>query len=906
MQGSEIVYTFKTNGVQQTSAELKFLQTQAANMLATMNAGSPAAKKLVTALNDTADGANKSATAVDRASKSQQSYFAHIAKTTVQSALINKLFLELVDVAGQAVKQVDLMNNFPATMASLGQGAEVSNQAFKSLSDYVGQVGGNLADATSAVTRFTGVTGNVKSAVAIFTGLNNALIAGDSSMEEQRLSAIQFAQAFERGKPDMKEWLSLTQNMSNQLGMVAKSMGYVNATALGEALRSGEEDMGAFTTALTELSTGTGPIAQQALARMSGMQFAFNVMKNTMVQGLAAIINAFGRTNIVSFFNFLTQVIQVVTQNVVGLINAFFNLINVIRGLFGLSPLEGLKKDAVAVADGTGAVSDGLKDAKKDADKLNKSLAGFDKMNVLPDKTSGKDKDDDAAGGGTNFDDAQMGKLADAFGNISNKMQEVSVWAKIVAGILGGITASKFGLMMVDQFNNAIDSAKKFKTNVGDIGTKLDDMGKKAKTNFGTLGSSMGSALGKAGGGVSTAVSSFVGGIIGAITTTLWPALAGVFGAIGTAIAGALAGLAATLGIPIWAVVAIIAAVIAVIVGLVWLIASNWDAIVKFITDVFTGFWNFLVDTWNTLYDIFKGPIEWIWQFIQATFILIVAIIAIALEAIFNLVKGAVELVFGVLVTIGTWIWENVIVPVGKFFADLWNGVVKVVTDTWNWIFNNILAPVGMWIYNNVIAPVVNFFQAMWTNILNFVTPFIVSIQNFLKPIVNWISNNIIGPIANFFSGLWEGIKTGVSNMINAVKTIFSNITNIVKVPINGIIDLINGAIGGLNNIKVPDWVPGLGGAKVNFPKIPRLARGGVVDQATVLMAGEAGEEAIVPLENNTEWVDKVAALLNASGNNNGQPVNLTVQIGEEKIISRVVDLVNDQTFMSGRNRIVV
>lgn len=906
MQDSEIVYRFRTDGVQQTSSELKFLQTQTANMLATMNAGSPAAKKLVTALNDTADGANKSATAVDRASKSQQSYFAHIAKTTVQSALINKLFLELVDVMGQSIQQVDLMNNFPATMASLGQSVEVSNQAFQALRDYVGQVGGNLADATSAVTRFTGVTGNVKSAVAIFTGLNNALIAGDSSMEEQRLAAIQFAQAFERGKPDMKEWLSLTQNMSNQLNLVAKEMGYVNASSLGEALRTGEESMGAFTTELTQLATGTGPIAQQALARMSGMQFAFNVMKNTMVQGLAAIINAFGRTNIVSFFNFLTQVIQVVTQAVVGLINAFFGLINAIRGLFGLSPLEGLKKDAEVVTDAAGGIGDGLKDAKKDADKLNKSLAGFDKMNVLPDKTSGKGNDDDAAGAGTSLNDAEMGKLADAFGSIGNKLQEVSIWAKIFAGILGGIAATKFGLFMVDQFNQAIDSAKKFKTNISDIGTKLDDMGKKAKTNFGTIGSAMGSALGKAGGGVSTAVSSFVGGIIGAITTTLWPALSGLFGAIGTAIASALAGLAATLGVPIWAVVAIIAAVVAAIVAIVWLIASNWDAIVKFITDVFTGFWNWLVSLWNTLYDIFKGPIEWIWQFISATFILIVAIIATALEVIFNLVVWAVKGILDILGTIGKWIWDNVIVPVGKFFADLWNGLVKIVTDTWNWIFNNILAPVGMWIYNNVVAPVVNFFKNMWTTILNFVMPFVVAIQNLLRPIVNWINQNIIGPIANFFSGLWNGIRDGLAAMINGLASLFGNIVNIAKAPINGVIDLINGALGGLNNIKVPDWVPGIGGSRVNFPKIPRLARGGVIDRATVLMAGEAGDEAIVPLENNLEWLDKLAAKINSTGNGDGRPVNLTIQIGEEKIVSRVIDLVNDQTFMSGRNRIVV
>ena len=144
---------------------------------------------------------NQAAQATDRASSSQRDYFSHIARTTVQSALINKLFLEMVDVSGQAVQQVDLFNNFPATMASMGQSTKDASVAMQTLQGYVGQVGGNLGDATSLVTRFTGATGNVKAATAIFVGLNNALIAGDSSLEEQRQATIQFAQALERGNP---------------------------------------------------------------------------------------------------------------------------------------------------------------------------------------------------------------------------------------------------------------------------------------------------------------------------------------------------------------------------------------------------------------------------------------------------------------------------------------------------------------------------------------------------------------------------------------------------------------------------------------------------------------------------------------------------------------------------------
>ena len=51
-----------------------------------------------------------------------------------------------------------------------------------------------------------------------------------------------------------------------------------------------------------------------------------------------------------------------------------------------------------------------------------------------------------------------------------------------------------------------------------------------------------------------------------------------------------------------------------------------------------------------------------------------------------------------------------------------------------------------------------------------------------------------------------------------------------------------------------------------NVPQIPLLARGGVLDRgARVIEAGEDGAEAIVPLENNTKWIKRVANELQSS-----------------------------------------
>jgi hypothetical protein len=68
---------------------------------------------------------------------------------------------------------------------------------------------------------------------------------------------------------------------------------------------------------------------------------------------------------------------------------------------------------------------------------------------------------------------------------------------------------------------------------------------------------------------------------------------------------------------------------------------------------------------------------------------------------------------------------------------------------------------------------------------------------------------------------------------------------------------------------------------------------------------GESGSEAVMPLENNTEWIDTLASKLN-NKQGDGQPVQLVVQIGEEKVASKLIDLINEKTNMSGRNVIYV
>lgn len=63
---------------------------------------------------------------------------------------------------------------------------------------------------------------------------------------------------------------------------------------------------------------------------------------------------------------------------------------------------------------------------------------------------------------------------------------------------------------------------------------------------------------------------------------------------------------------------------------------------------------------------------------------------------------------------------------------------------------------------------------------------------------------------------------------------------------------------------------PGINLKRLNTFSLPRLAKGGVISQPTQAIIGEAGKEAVVPLENNLEWLDILADKLSSKIGNNG------------------------------------
>lgn len=201
--------------------------------------------------------------------------------------------------------------------------------------------------------------------------------------------------------------------------------------------------------------------------------------------------------------------------------------------------------------------------------------------------------------------------------------------------------------------------------------------------------------------------------------------------------------------------------------------------------------------------------------------------------------------------------------------------IVGLVVSNWEKI-KGLLQGAVDWMYSNVDW-IEQKFGTTAANIWRFIADLISVAIDAFDGLFNGIKT-ILDGIIKVFKGVFNGdMKTVLQGFKQIFKGIFDSLWSIAKAPINLIIKGINHLIDGANKIKfnVPDWVPGMGGKQFGFNirKIPQLARGTVVSQPTAAIIGEAGTEAVMPLENHTEWIDiladKLASKIGGNGNVN-------------------------------------
>ena len=416
----------------------------------------------------------------------------------------------------------------------------------------------------------------------------------------------------------------------------------------------------------------------------------------------------------------------------------------------------------------------------------------------------------------------QAGGLAGAFELLSGKVSFIVSGIKNIGLALKALTFDKLVSFGETIYLNAL-YAKDFVVNSGklivELGKTALELGKSALA-WGVHAAQMGLAA------AAEIAQSVAAGVAAAAT---W----------------ALNGAIAVLTSPITLVIAAIAALIAIGV----LLYQNWDTVVEFAKTAWQGLCDFISGIcqaigeffsglWTKLQEIFEPIGQWFGEKFQQ-----------AWDAIVNIFSGIGEWFSGVFQ--GAWdAIVNIFTPIGSWFGQRWADVTSALANIGAWFtdmfqkawtgLTNIFSKLGSWFgerWNDVtsaLSSVSNWFGEMFTNAYNAV-------------------KDAFSSIGDFFSGVWDTVK---SIFVNAGQMVGEAVGGAFKSAVNAVLDtienVVNGFIGMINGVlDVVRNLPGLGWiGSVSTVSLPRLARGGIVDSPTIAMIGEAGKEAVVPLEN--------------------------------------------------------
>lgn len=197
---------------------------------------------------------------------------------------------------GNAVKRVDIMNNFPKIMKNLGYSAKDATKSINKMSDGLRGLPTSLDSMAGMVQQLAPLTGGLGEATDLSLALNNALLAGGKSTDIQANAMEQYTQMLAIGKVDMAAWRSMVAAMPGQMDQLSVSLlGAGNKSMdLYEAMKSGKVTFADFNDAVLKLnSEGVGAFAsfeQQARDSTDGIGTGWANLQTAITRNLATII----------------------------------------------------------------------------------------------------------------------------------------------------------------------------------------------------------------------------------------------------------------------------------------------------------------------------------------------------------------------------------------------------------------------------------------------------------------------------------------------------------------------------------------------------------------------------------------------------------------------------------------
>ena len=636
-----------------------------------------------------------------------------------------------------------------------------------------------------------------------------------------------------RGEVAMADGIIEVGNMNMEYREYAKALGktYTELTQqelaqarLNIVMREAEKTYGAYANTMQTSGKAMASIRDATTSIFERLGSYLEPIFASVTRAVFEFVNSVRSAligNEMTFRNWANNVASYVIA-VVRIIGTLLTRIPVVGKYFqGLTDFE--LKPVVAtmnkLSESTNGTASAMDNATSGAKKLKKELlglAGFDEMNVLSQPQEGGGG---AIGGGINVGGAgvdfkemmNVDTLNESIGEINKRSDEIT------SKLLERIRKIKEALKPVTDF--------------------LKPIAEWLWNNKVIILEIVGAFL-----LVKTAVDKVIG---------VFATFAGIKLVI-SAIAGAVGGLISIIGTLI-ATGAIIPVLIGVLIGLVaysayWTI-KHWDEV----KTRFEEIWESIKETFEKVNEKIKEIAGKVTDWLKEKW-----------EGFSNWWKEGVE---------G---WKLIFSLVGDWISNTWENVTNWISEKWDtvtgWVkerINNI---------GSAFSALGDTMKNIWNTVTGWLSSKWTETTDWVKNKINDIGS-VFNGLGNTAKGVWNRIKDDAISIFNTLKGeltgIFDNIGSGISNSFQKVVDrlrwLINNfVVKPLNSARlVINMIPG-----VNIKEIPQLATGGVISSPTVALLGEAGSEAVIPLENNTEWIDKLAEKLNGGS---GGVINLTV-----------------------------